>query len=341
VSDAKRQQTAASTYGYLSLPKNLTVFSPDPGGRVRFDIIPYLVTDPKHPDRNDDEGTAVVGEPWYKRPFKLHRNVGSANDVMVCPTSVGKKCPICEYRSKRIREKAEKEETDALKPSLRNLYLVIPKGHKKFEEEIHLLDISQYNFQSLLNEELQENQEHEDFPSLDSGSTLRVRFDAKTIGNSQPFAQASRIDFEEREEQYGWDALDESPNLDEILIIPSYAEVQSKFFEIDDEEDGGGLKESDGSEEEEEEDDVFDEGEEEEEKPRRKKTVSRKRKPVEEPEEEEEEEDESPRKKSKNIECPDGFTFGVDTDQYDECADCDVWDECREEKRKNKKVRRR
>ena len=42
-SDAKRQATAGSSYGYLRLPKGLNVFSPEPGKRAKFDIIPYRV----------------------------------------------------------------------------------------------------------------------------------------------------------------------------------------------------------------------------------------------------------------------------------------------------------
>ena len=47
-----------------------------------------------------------------------------------------------------------------------------------------------------------------------------------------------------------------------------------------------------------------------------------------------EEEDDEPTKKDR---CPEGYKFGVDTEKYDECADCDIWDECLEAKRKRKR----
>jgi hypothetical protein len=373
-SDAQRQQKAASSYGYLTLPKGLSVFAPEPGGKVKFEIVPYTVTDPHHPDRNEENGTAVKGNPWYKRPFKLHRNVGSSNDVTICPTSIGKKCPICEYRTKKIRAQAEKEETDALKASFRNLYLVIPKDHKKFEEEVHLFDISQYNFQALLNEELQENPANENFPSLDEGKTLRVRFESKTIGGSQPFAQASRIDFDERDEQYEWSMLDDNPSLDDLLTIPTYDELHAKFFEVDDEEKGGKIKkvkdDDDEDEDEDEddepkksvrrkpvkkapakeeddddEDDDDDDDDEDEPPARKKKTLPAKKKPAkdddDDDEDDEDEDDEpvkkKPKGKTKEGECPSGYKFGIDTERYEECADCEVWDECLEAKRKRRK----
>ena len=112
--DVERQETASSSYGYLNLPSGVSVFNPEPGSRVKMDIIPYEVTDTNHPDKFEDEQIAVAGDLWYKRPFKIHRNVGSGNDSVVCPTSFGKKCPLCEYRAKRLKEGAPKEEIEEL-----------------------------------------------------------------------------------------------------------------------------------------------------------------------------------------------------------------------------------
>ena len=102
--DSEKQKKDAKSYGYLLLPKDVKTFSPEPGSRVILDFIPYEVTDEKHPDRNESNEIAVPGSLWYKRPFKVHRNVGVNNETVVCLTSIGKKCPICEYLAKRTRE---------------------------------------------------------------------------------------------------------------------------------------------------------------------------------------------------------------------------------------------
>jgi hypothetical protein len=351
--DAQRRQKAATSYGHLSLPKGVSVFSPEPGGRVKLDFMPYIVTDPKHPDRNEALGVAMPDTPWYTRPYSIHRNVGANNDSYVCLASIGKKCPICEYRAKRIKAQAEKEETDTMKPSKRNLYLVIPLDSKKHEAEVHIFDISTFNFQNLLDDELKENEDYEVFPDLTEGYTLKVRFDSKTIGGSQPFAQASRIDFLDRDEAYDEALLDDMPNLDEVLIILSYDELKAKFFEMEGEEDGGKLSEA---EEEEDEKPVRrhkvlhkekeEPEEEEDEKPTRKpirgtpSTKPRNRR--EEPEEEEEDEKPtrsthhhtSERSSEKKGKCPHGHKFGTDHEEFDECEDCKSWDLCLEEKEK-------
>jgi len=357
--DAHRQQKQGTSYGHLMLPKGVGVFSPEPGSRVKLDFMLYEVSEAKHPDRNDEAEIAVVGSLWYKRPYSLHRNIGADNNTYVCPRSIGKKCPICEALALRKKKGAEKEETDPLKPSQRNLYVVIPKGVKKFEEKPHIFDISQYNFQNLLNEELEEDNSNGTFPELEGGKSLKVRFDSKTIGGSQAFAQASRIDFEDRDEDYDETILEEVPNLDEVLKILSYKELESKFLEVDDEDEGGSLKDVDDDEDEPpvkkkksvKKDDEDDE-EEEEAPPRKKKAVKkdedededdeppvRKKKVVKKDEDDVEDEDDEPVKKKKPAattgkknKCPHGYKFGVDHDEYDECADCKVWDECLEAK---------
>lgn len=314
-SDAKRQKSAASSYGYLQLPRDVSVFKEDPGGRAFLDIMPYEVSEKKHPDRNDDLDIAVIGGLWYKRPFKIHRNVGVENDSVVCPTSIGKKCPICEYRSKRVSEGAEKEETDTMKVSKRNLYIVIPTKNKNYEAVPHIWDISQYLFQNLLNDELEEDENYEVFPDVEDGLTLKIRFDSKTIGKSQPFAEASRIDFMKREDPYTEDILEDVPNLDEALKILSYSELNAKFFELDEDD----------------EDDKEKEEEPPEEKPARRERKTLKK---EEPEPEPEPEDKPTRRERKRKEkepenkCPHGHVFGKDCDEKDECEDCDLWSEC-------------
>ena len=358
--DAHRQQQSGSSYGYLLLPKGVNVFSAEPGSRTRLDVLPYAVTSDNHPDRNEKLEIAIPGELWYKRPYKVHRNIGATNETVVCPASFGKRCPICEYRAKRLKEGADKEETDALKTSLRNLYAVIPIGSKQHDEKPHVWDISQFLFQNLLNEELQENEEFEVFPDLEEGLTLRIRFDSKTIGSSKPFAEASRIDFEERD-PYDESILKQIPNLDEMLNVLSYQELEKIFLELDEtdiaeepiEEDEKPARRRRRPEPEEDPEPE----EEPEEKPvRRRKTIPepeeepepeekptrRRKQPEPEPEEEPEEEPEPPARKrqspkstNKDERCPHGHRFGVDTDQFDECDRCKIWDDCIEQKEKN------
>ena len=405
--DAERQRAAGSSYGYLNLPTKVSVFSPEPGSRTKLDFMPYRVTDKNHPDRDPELDIAMPGTLWYKRPFKVHRNVGAGDgDTEICPTSISKKCPICELRAKRLREGAEKSETDELKYSQRVLYVVIPIDNKKFESKPHIFDISQWNFQNMLNEELEEDEDNGVFPDLEEGKTLKIRWASKTIGKGKPFSEASRIDFLERDIVYDESILKSVPNLDEVLNIKSYEELEAKFMEMEEDEEDEDEKEvwdededdkksktitrkkkrvieepDEEDEQDEEEPEEMEEDDEDElpvksfirkkkrvveepdeepdeeeedepEPPKKSKTITRKKKKSEpepdeedeEPDEEEEDEPEPPvRTKKTNTKkssgktggkdrCPFGHRFGVDANKFEDCDECELWDECDEAK---------
>ncbi len=368
--DVQARKTAKSTYGYLSLPKGVKMFKEEPSSRVKLDIIPYMVTANNHPDKNEKIGRAVPNSIWYKRPFKIHRSVGVKNDTIVCPTSVGKRCPICDYRAKRLKEGAEKSETDAMKASGRNLYVVIPLDSKKYDVKMHVWDISQAMFQDYLDTELQENPEYGDFPSLEDGRSLSIRFVAKILGKGKPFAETNKLDFKDREEQYSEEILEEVPNLDELLIILPPDEIETKFFELEDEPTADDDEDEDEDEPEEKpiarhkkqlKPEPEEDEDEPEEKPiRRKKPEPEKsapvrktkpsRKPEPEDDEDEDEDEDEPEEKpirknkpeppkhdhgktGKNV-CPFGHRFGKDVEKFDDCDNCEKWDACVDESEK-------
>ncbi len=357
------KQAQKPQHRHLNLPRGLQVFKETPKTRIDLDILPYIVKDAAHADRDEEYGIAVPGELWYKRPYFIHKNIGPNSDTIVCPRTIKQPCPICEHREQLLKDGGEWDDDaiKGLKPSLRNLYLVIPKNQKDYEEEPHVWDISQYLFQDKLNEEVQENEENESFPDLEDGRTLRIRFGEDTFGKNK-FAVTSRIDFVERTKAYPDAILDELPSLDDIIIVPSRKAIEAIFFggmaadELDDDEDNpkpATTKEESKSKKktkpEPEEDPEEEEEEEEEEETPKAKTKSSKTKPEpepaeeEEPEEEEEEEKPTPKKKTKpetkeapkskkgkSGECPHGHAFGKDNDMHDECDDCDSWDACAE-----------
>lgn len=352
VSRNAERQNRSSQYGYLRLPKGINMFKEEPKTRVELDIIPYVVTCDNHPDRDEEYGIAVKGELWYKRPFWLHRGVGSDNQSIVCPSSVGKPCPICEYRAQLLKDGAEWDDdtVKALKPSMRNLYVVIPKNNKNYPKEPHIWGISQFLFQDKLNEEIQENEEYETFPDLEEGYSLRIRFAEGTFGSNK-FAEVSRIDFIERKKPYDESILEKIPSLDDILEILPYHTIEAMFFgnmspdedeEYDDEDVKKKRKEDEDIDDdmEEEEDEDIDEDYEDDEEDEKEDD--------EEDEEDEEEEEEHDKKKSKKSppkrrqphskvtkgkgknKCPYGHEFGVDNDSYDDCDNCEVWEKCLE-----------
>lgn len=395
--NAKQQKNKASSFGYLNLPKGFNLFKEEPGARIRLDFLPYTVTDQHHPDRDDETEIAVPGSEWYKRPFKVHANIGSNNNMVVCPSSIGKKCPICQHRAKLLSDGAnwQDDAVKQLRARERNLYIVVPIGEKKYDEVPHIWDISQFLFQDKLNDELEENDEHGIFPDPEEGLTLRIRFSEETLGKNV-FADTSRIDFEERDKPYSQKVISGLPSLDDILIIKDYDTIDRMFKEMDsgtepDDDDPPrtrrrrSIKDDDedkprskprlvGDDEEADErtrrrrqaiDNGDDDEEEERPRQRRRRSV---RNDDEEDDEDDAEADERPRRgrrqaiideepprrlsepedeaaeptntkmtrRTRNTnnsdgndqECPHGYRFGHDCDEYDECVKCKVWDAC-------------
>jgi hypothetical protein len=239
-SDNEREKSRGSGYGYLLLPRGISIFKVEGGDRVSLDFLPYIISDENHPCRNDEKEVALPGDMWYRRPFKLHRNIGSSNESVVCPTSFGKKCPVCEYRTKLLKEgkKFDDDEVKAIKPSDRNLYVVVPIGNKE-EKGIHIFDISRACFQDKLREETDEKPEFRAFfdPS-DEGFTVSIRFSKEQIGKNS-FADASRIDFFERKQGEGYDDdyLKDVPDLDKMLNVYPYEKIHNLFYELGEEKD--------------------------------------------------------------------------------------------------------
>ena len=229
--------------GYLNLPDGVKQYNVEENTRkVTFDILPYIVSDPKHPNRDDEAGIAVVDSLWYRRPFKVHRAVGVNNESCVCLKSIGKPCPICDHQRKQFDAGADKEETIELYPKDRNLYVIVPKGDKKADEVPYIWDMSEKLFQETLKDAIDEDLEtNEVFPSLEEGLTLEVSFKWKTFGKST-FPEARNINFIERDKPYKESILDDVPDLDTVLKVLSYEELSNKFFELDEPETEGALK---------------------------------------------------------------------------------------------------
>ncbi|KKK93796.1 hypothetical protein LCGC14_2689290, partial [marine sediment metagenome] len=116
-------------------------------------------------------------------------------------------------------------------------YATVPIGDREYDEVPHIWDMSQYLFQDLLNDEIEEDERYADFPDPDSGYTLKIRFDEGRIGSSRPFAEASRIDFIDRDRPYTDKELKKVPDLDELLNIYSYEKLERIFLGVDEEEE--------------------------------------------------------------------------------------------------------
>lgn len=329
-------------------------FQIDPKRKIhRLDIIPYKVTVDNNPE-------VKKGELWYQRTIFVHYSIGTEEKSYICPKTIGKPCPICENRASLMKNpNASEEDIEALRPRERELFNVIDLDEK--EKGVQLWEISYHAFGKQLEEEIREGKEEwAGFADLVDGYTLLCRFKEESIGRTR-FMKISRIDFEERED-YSEDILDDAFDLDKILKVLDYEELEKIFLGLEDESlaESKGKKEKrndddddvDNNDVDEDEDDDVDEDEdedndddeseedesEEEEEEESDEDDDEEDNGKEEEEEEEEEDDdekdddEKSKSSGKKVKCPHGGRFGKDHDQLFECDDCKVWNDCKLEK---------
>ena len=352
--NAEKQETKASSYGYLNLPKGVKMFKPDGGKTYLFDILPYIVTDEHHMDRDDEDQIAVVDGQWYRKPFQTHKSVGPEEETIICPGTFGLPCPICKYAKQMQKDGAEWEDILPFKAKDRSLYIVLPIDAKEFEEEYHVLDMSFHLFQKQLNEELLTDEENEIFPDLEEGKSLKVRFSEEKFGKNT-FPKTSRIDFKERDSTYEEDVLEEVPNLDDLLTVLSYDQIETMFVSMEEADASDEAVEDVEDDDEPEQDsksrrkpkttkkaEKEDEDEPEEKSTRKSRTSKKEEEKEDEPADEDEPDKELDEKKTRKPkgkptskkkeedeeDCPEGFTFGKDADDHKECDSCELWDKC-------------
>jgi hypothetical protein len=212
----------------LRLPEGLELFQVKEACVKRLDVFQYLV---KH-----DNPMADPGYWYYERTYYLHQNLGPNTEWRVCPKrTANKPCPVCEYVSNLRKDyEANKELINDFKTKERQLLLV--RDLSEPDGPLKLWDVSTFLFGEKLDELIDgaEDGEYDNFASLTSGMTLRVKFVEKPW-NGKTSIQPSTIEIKQRSQQYDADEWteDKVPCLDDLLIIPTYQELEKLFYQTD------------------------------------------------------------------------------------------------------------
>lgn len=354
----------AGVMNWKKIDGEVNFFSPQEG-RNRINIIPYTIKTKNHPLVK--KGEFEVGDKDYVMDVFVHRGVGPSEASVLClKQTYGKPCPICE-QSALLRKQGKEDEAGALKASRRVFYnvqdlknpdtlKVFEASHYLFEKELidEARDDDEGGFIDFADEETGkeikfrcsktskggfEFNEFKSFSFEDRDDNIpdellesAISFDE--IMNVPTYEEAEKI-------LYGRDDDEEDEQQeDEEDEAPAKKKPAKKVVVEDDDEE-----EQDADEDEEEEPAPkkkpakkpapVEEDDEEEDEPAPKPAKKAKAPAVEEDEDDESEEDEAPAKPAKKADCkgdcgkcPFGHKFGVDTDNFDDCDDCDVWDKC-------------
>lgn len=231
--DIDKRRGGSST---LRIPDGMDVeFYKVDSTRAELDIVPYIVSVDNRPDGVEK------GELWHTRRYFVHRNVGADEQSYICPkATLGKPCPICEYAAAQRKRGADKEELKELKPKARDLFNVVDLDDGgKFK----VWDVSSFLFGEKLQKELTEAEDSDNdaFADLEDGRTLKLRFEKKSF-NKNEFYAIDRIDFKPRK-PYKDKILDKVVDLDKMLVILSYEELERIFYMEDGPTDRSGEEE--------------------------------------------------------------------------------------------------
>jgi len=222
----RAQQAQAGTGGIpFTLPQGIEEWAPEEKGTVGLHILPYEVSRKGHPDG------VKVGDMWYKRPFKVHAHVGPEDINIVCPTSIGMRCPICE-EAKKLADadwKANEETIKKLRAKNFAAYNVVLDG----EDKVRIFAVSTFKFSDNFEQELAEGREENAcFDDPDEGKLVQVRFSEEDY-QGHKFYKAVRFDFEERDPVPDeW--LQPVVDLDAAIIVKDYDTIHDMLFGIED-----------------------------------------------------------------------------------------------------------
>lgn len=224
---------------WFNLPDGVREWAPEAADTYMINVLPYVVTDKNHPD-SVDKGTI-----WYKRIFTVHHGVGPEGRSLVCPKSVGQRCPIHDELPKweaRIREQLKAKEIEQSQAD-RTLKQLRGQGYTMFnirdpedKAKVALFVMSSGKFWSCdagLKKELEEGDDGNlSFFDVKDGKTLKVRFSEETFkSNTGPvkFLQCTRIDFKDRPDADEDKVLKKTVNLDEVLVVLPFDKLKELF----------------------------------------------------------------------------------------------------------------
>ena len=297
------QKLAKNFSTYINLPKGVEFLKLEQGKRYKIDIIPYVVSNKDHPLVRDKK--MVVGEDYdYMFDFWVHKRIGVDEKQVLCLTTFGKKCPICE-EFQRLKEpnpdKELKEILDGLKKKHRAVYYVknIADGKYCVFEESYFL------FHEPLVKAATVVDEGEIISLSDEEDIKTVKFIVSKGSLSDKYNEYDSVDISSSKEKYTKKDLDDAVKLDSIFNVLDYEDLKAMH---------------EGEDTEETSDDEDDEpAEQETAKEKLKREIQEKREKL---------KAKKNKDKDEGNKCPGGHTYGTDHDDHKECDECAVWEEC-------------
>lgn len=213
----------------LKIKDGLSFYKPKKG-KNEFIVVPFEM------DLKKNAEGVQPGELWFRLQILKHFRIGPDDKSVICPKTIGKKCPICEHRAALISQgkATDDPEVKELSARKRELYYVIDLND---DDKLKIFECSYHNFGRKLEEEIREADDDSlvaNFASPDGGAILTVRMAEESVGKTK-YLEATRFDFEDRgkaEDKLVAAAMDEVTPFGELLIVKSYEDLRNLLYDL-------------------------------------------------------------------------------------------------------------
>ena len=315
-----QERRDSSGFGFFKEGTGAQFWKPE-GGDHLVDIIPFMAG-PDHP-------TVAEGDTAISLRVAVHYGIGPTEDrSVICPRETFLKdtprrnCPICEHRMQLKSEGADDDVWKSLFPKKRGIYNIVCWDSAREEDKgVQVWDVSEFYFQKHLDTlskgPRRPGREVEPFISYASPEEdgKSVAFTINPPRSRNDFAEYIGHRFEGRDYTIEDDILEQAHQLDQLVAFLSYDEIYREYWGEDpDEGDDRGGEESE---------EYYDDGDEGE------------------PDEGYEGEPEPDDGDEGELVCPAGGEFGKDTNELEDCDQCEIWEQCAEAEHAAKETRRK
>jgi hypothetical protein len=227
--EAARKQAKRSKRGGSSTvtpPDGIDFFKPPEENSVTFDILGFVVGKDRALLSDVDKDSV-----YYKVSYKKHGQVGPEEKHIVCPSTFGKRCPMEEEFQKQKKSGAEYDDFKALRPSDRDLFLVVHK------DKLYLWDVPWFWFGKLLDIEIEEHDGDDLFWFPEDGLSIRATFETDSFGT-----KATAVRFKNRKDDIDEDIIEQAAKIDLAGCVneTTYEEVERLMHGVADEDDDDG-----------------------------------------------------------------------------------------------------
>lgn len=209
----------------INLPGHIGQWKFDRTGLFKIDIVPYEAS---KGDKSGKEGFLV---PYLA--YEAHE-IGPDNERWCCPERMANKpCPVCKFQRKlKVDPHASEDRIKALYPRKRRIYLFRDRDDKERRLFAYETGVKK-SFGEVIDQAMEFGGEDENFDNFhdpEEGYWLSINVVEDTF-NGNKYNKPALVQFQKRTKPMPDDLLDKAPSMTDLLVIPSYEELEQMFLE--------------------------------------------------------------------------------------------------------------